>query len=73
MRSEPSVGIYNTVRWFVLTAGRWTWKPKSAKTCTATQRPNGLAPVMNGSQAVGADIQPMLQPRCLSEKKGVGL
>ena len=37
--------------WFILTAGRWSWKSKSAKECVTTHLPNGLAPKMDGAQA----------------------
>jgi hypothetical protein len=34
-----------------LTAGRWSWKLKSAKECVTTHLPNGLAPKMDGAEA----------------------
>ena len=33
------------------TAGRWSWKSKSAKECVTTHLPNQLAPKMDGAQA----------------------
>ena len=38
-------------RRFILTAGRWSWKLKSAKECVTTHLPNGLAPKMDGAAA----------------------
>lgn len=37
--------------WFILTAGRWSWKSKSAKECVTTHLPNELALKMDGAQA----------------------
>ncbi|CAN6972941.1 unnamed protein product, partial [Brassica rapa subsp. trilocularis] len=39
-----------------LTAGRWSWKSKSAKECVKTHLPNQLAPKMDG--AVARDLYP---------------
>ena len=59
MRDEPNVGLRCLVAhaldttkgcWFILTAGRWSWKLKSAKECVITHLPNGLAPKMDGAQ-----------------------
>ena len=36
---------------FIQTAGRWSWKSKSAKECVTTHLPNGPAPKMDGAQA----------------------
>lgn len=36
--------------WFILTAGRWSWKSKSAKKCVTTYLPNGSVPKMDGAQ-----------------------
>ncbi len=33
------------------TAGRWSWKSKSAKECVTTHLPNQLALKMDGAQA----------------------
>ncbi|GJP67027.1 hypothetical protein CLOP_g23903, partial [Closterium sp. NIES-67] len=35
----------------IKTAGRWSWKSKSAKECVTTHLPNQLAPKMDGAQA----------------------
>ena len=44
-----------------MTAGRWSWKLKSAKECVTTHLPNGLAPKMDGAEAAvryqAADVQ----------------
>ena len=37
------------------TAGRWSWKSKSAKECVTTHLPNQLALKMDGAQAVYRD------------------
>ena len=37
--------------WFILTAGRWSWKSKSAKECVTTHLPNELALKMDGAEA----------------------
>ena len=37
------------------TAGRWSWKSKSAKECVTTHLPNQLAPKMDGAKAYGLD------------------
>ena len=48
--------------WFILTAGRWSWKSKSAKECVTTHLPNELALKMDGAeaghryQAIGANV-----------------
>ena len=42
---------YHKGCWFIWTAGRWSWKSKSAKECVTTHLPNGLAPKMDGAQA----------------------
>jgi hypothetical protein len=34
-----------------LTAGRWSWKSKSAKECVTTHLPNELALKMDGAEA----------------------
>ena len=58
MRDEPNVGVKapkcSLIRnhkgcWFILTAGRWSWKSKPAKECVTTHLPNGLAPKMDGA------------------------
>ena len=49
--------------WFILTAGRWSWKSKSAKECVTTHLPNELALKMDGAeadyryQAIGAIVK----------------
>ena len=37
--------------WFIKTAGRWSWKLKSAKECVTTHLPNELALKMDGAKA----------------------
>ncbi len=37
----------------IQTAGRWSWKSKSAKECVTTHLPNQLAPKMDGAEARG--------------------
>ena len=37
------------------TAGRWSWKSKSAKECVTTHLPNQLALKMDGAQASDRD------------------
>ncbi|CAL9142661.1 unnamed protein product, partial [Musa hybrid cultivar] len=60
MRDEPEAGV--TVPNCALTqtpqrvlsiktAGRWSWKSKSAKECVTTHLPNQLAPKMDGAEA----------------------
>src|SRR5699024_336757 len=36
--------------WFIETAGRWSWKLKSAKECVITHLPNGPAPKIDDGQ-----------------------
>ena len=42
---------YHKRCWFILTAGRWSWKSKSAKECVTTHLPNELALKMDGAEA----------------------
>ena len=60
MRDEPDVELRcQTIRssrslkrcWFIVTAGRWSWKSKPAKECVTTHLPNGLALKMDGAEA----------------------
>jgi hypothetical protein len=60
MRDEPDVDLRcQTIRssrslkrcWFIKTAGRWSWKSKSAKECVTTHLPNELALKMDGAEA----------------------
>ncbi|KAA0056662.1 uncharacterized protein E5676_scaffold351G00270 [Cucumis melo var. makuwa] len=37
--------------WSIKTAGRWSWKSKSAKECVTTHLPNQLAPKIDGAEA----------------------
>ena len=37
--------------YFIETAGRWSWKSKSAKECVTTHLPNEVALKMDGAQA----------------------
>jgi hypothetical protein len=62
MRDEPDADLRRlTVRssrslkrcWFIKTAGRWSWKSKSAKECVTTHLPNELALKMDGAEANG--------------------
>ena len=52
---------YHKGCWFILTAGRWSWKSKPAKECVTTHLPNGLAPKMDGAAVAvryqTADVQ----------------
>jgi hypothetical protein len=41
--------------WFIKTAGRWSWKSKSAKECVTTYLPNELALKMDGAEANDLD------------------
>ena len=59
MRDEPNVGCRCLIAYssdtikgglFIWTAGRWSWKLKSAEECVITHLPNGLAPKMDGAQ-----------------------
>lgn len=38
----------------IKTAGRWPWKPASAKECVTAHQPNGTALKMDEAQAVDA-------------------
>src|ERR1700730_12504796 len=60
MRDEPDVGKRcQTTRssetpkrcWFMQTAGRWSWKSKTAKKCVTTYLPNEVALKMEGAEA----------------------
>ena len=60
MRDEPEAWIrclsrgslrYHKRCWLMKTAGRWSWKSKSAKECVTTHLPNQLALKMDGAQA----------------------
>ena len=42
---------YHKGCWFIWTAGRWSWKSKSAKECVTTHLPNQVALKMDGAQA----------------------
>ncbi|WZZ78134.1 hypothetical protein YC2023_098706 [Brassica napus] len=44
-----------------ITAGRWSWKSKSAKGCVTTHLPNQLAPKMDGAEA--RDLYPTIGAR----------
>jgi hypothetical protein len=60
MRDEPNAGLrrprarsrrpHKGCR-SIRTAGRWSWKSKSAKECVKTHLPNGPAPKMDGAEA----------------------
>ncbi|WZZ15571.1 hypothetical protein YC2023_108660 [Brassica napus] len=47
--------------WSIKTAGRWSWKSKSAKECVTTHLPNQLAPKMDGAEA--RDLYPAVGAR----------
>ncbi|WZZ00061.1 hypothetical protein YC2023_072389 [Brassica napus] len=47
--------------WSINTAGRWSWKSKSAKECVTTHLPNQLAPKMDGDEA--RDLYPAVGAR----------
>ncbi len=42
----------------MMTAGRWPWKPASAKECVTAHRPNEAALKMDGAQAGNPDPTP---------------
>ena len=46
---------YHKRCWLMKTAGRWSWKSKSAKECVTTHLPNELALKMDGAQASDRD------------------
>ena len=48
---KRSLMRYHKGCWFILTAGRWSWKSKSAKECVTTHLPNELALKMDGAEA----------------------
>jgi len=58
MRDEPNVLLkcpkkiqrHHKGCIFILTAGQWSWKSKSAKECVTTHLPNENAPKMDGAQ-----------------------
>ncbi|KAK8547751.1 hypothetical protein V6N13_027364 [Hibiscus sabdariffa] len=52
MNRNPGYGAQlraNKGFWSIKTAGRWSWKSKSAKECVTTHLPNQLAPKMDGA------------------------
>ena len=60
MRDEPDARVavpnYSLIRshkrcWWIQTAGRWSWKSKSAKECVTTHLPNPVALKMDGAEA----------------------
>ncbi|CAN7100368.1 unnamed protein product [Brassica rapa subsp. narinosa] len=55
------VNGYDKGCWSIKTAGRWTWKLKSAKECVTTHLPNQLAPKMDGAEA--RDLYPAIGAR----------
>ena len=68
MRDEPEAEIrclttrsfrYHKRCWLMKTAGRWSWKSKSAKECVTTHLPNQLAPKMDGAKA--RDLYPAIK------------
>ncbi|CAN7105356.1 unnamed protein product [Brassica rapa subsp. narinosa] len=62
-RSLTCVRVNGTDKgcWSIKTAGRWTWKLKSAKECVITHLPNQLAPEMDGAEA--RDLYPAVGAR----------
>eukprot|EP00466_Bigelowiella_natans_P011113 jgi/Bigna1/44789/e_gw1.103.33.1 len=61
MRDEPDVWLrcptghssrYHKRCWLIWTAGRWSWKSKSAKECVTTHLPNQLALKMDGAEVI---------------------
>src|SRR5574342_897550 len=77
MRAGPEAGLRClTARspgshkgcWSIKTAGRWSWKSKSAKECVTTHLPNQLAPKMDGAEA--RDLYPAVGAR--ARPRGVG-
>ena len=60
MRDEPEAEIrclttrsfrYHKRCWLMKTAGRWSWKSKSAKECVTTYLSNDFAPKMDDAEA----------------------
>ncbi|WZY99880.1 hypothetical protein YC2023_072344 [Brassica napus] len=62
-RSLTCVRVNGTDKgcWSIKTAGRWTWKLKSAKECVTTHLPNQLVPKMDGAEA--RDLYPAVGAR----------
>ncbi|CAN7093021.1 unnamed protein product [Brassica rapa subsp. narinosa] len=62
-RSVTCVRVNGTHKecWSIKTAGRWSWKSKSAKECVTTHLPNQLAPKMDGAEA--GDLYPAVRAR----------
>jgi len=49
--AKDELSRYHKRRKFIETAGRWSWKLKTAKECVTTHLPNELALKMDGAQA----------------------
>ena len=73
MRDEPEAVIrclnarsfrYHKRCWLRKTAGRWSWKSKSAKECVTTHLPTQLALKMDGAQASYRDIAVDVNAMC---------
>ena len=46
-----------------MTAGRWSWKSKSAKKCVTTYLPNEVALKMDGAKVIYLNLTIMLTKR----------
>ena len=77
MRDEPEAEIrclttrsfrYHKRCWLMKTAGRWSWKSKSAKECVTTHLPNQLALKMDGAQA--SDRDSAVGPNAMGQRVG---
>jgi hypothetical protein len=73
MRDEPEAVIrcltgrsfrYHKRCWLRKTAGRWSWKSKSAKECVTTHLPTQLALKMDGAQATDRYIAVGVNAMC---------
>ena len=72
MRDEPDVELRCLITrssrshkrcWLIKTAGRWSWKSKSAKECVTTHLPNQLALKMDGAEASDLNLTIMINAK----------
>jgi len=52
LRSVTIDKLHHKKCWFVLTAGRWSWKSTSAKECVTTHLPNRPALKMDRAKSI---------------------
>ena len=80
MRDEPDVELRcQTIRssrslkrcWFIVTAGRWSWKSKPAKECVTTHLPNGLALKIDGAETLSLNSALWVVHNSARKPKGV--